>query len=111
VEPEPQFNHQAKQERAWSRRLKLILALGLGPSLILAVLGYYDAAGKVFLLSLCAGFFTVYILEKLVKLDPVLEAFETPCQKLLLLTGLVLYLGYLLTRIGWEKLYGLFWVQ
>jgi hypothetical protein len=86
--------------------LRFILALGLGPSLILGALEYYDAAAAAFFISLGAGFFTVYVMEKLNKLDPVLNAFETPRQKLWLLTVLLLYLGYSLTR-GWKNLFDL----
>lgn len=105
---EPQFNRLAEQERDRSRRLKIILSVGLGPSLILAALGYYDAAGIAFFLSLVAGFLVVYVTERLDKLDVFLEAFETPRQRILLLAILLLYLGYLLSRTGWKELFDSF---
>jgi hypothetical protein len=94
VEPEI-FQQLAEQERARSRRLRFILAVGLGPALLLAVLGYYDAALTAVFLSLAAGLLFVilwmrYDEELAFLFDPLVPAHK----KLLILAVIVFLLTF-----------------
>ena len=102
---EPRFDRFAEQERGRSRRIKLILALMLGPSIILGSLGYYDAAATTFVFSFFAGFLVIVAVNKLNALDPLLET--TGPTRFLILALLFLYLGYRLSK-AWRELENLF---
>jgi hypothetical protein len=94
VEPEI-FQQLAEQERARSRRLRLILAVGLGPALLLAVLGYYDAAVTAVFLSLAAGLlFVILWMRYGEELDPLFAPLLPADRKLLYFALIVLVLAF-----------------
>jgi hypothetical protein len=94
VDPEI-FQQLAEQERARSRRLRFILAAGLGPALLLAVLGYYDAAVTAVFLSLAAGLvLVIFWMRYEEELAPLFDPLVPADRKLLYFALIVLVLAF-----------------
>ena len=86
--------------------MTLILALLIGPSIVLGLLGYYDEAATAFVISFTAGFVLIYAFTKMDEWDGMLDL--SPKRQLLLLVFLFLYLGYKWSAMGWKELFDLF---
>lgn len=67
--PEPSFDRVSAQERERSRRLARILAVMLGPSLALGLLGFVDAAGVALVASIAASLLLVMVFPQAEDID------------------------------------------
>lgn len=67
--PEPQFGKLWEQEESHSRRVKIVFGLVFGPAVVLALLGYYEAAIKALGISFIAAFALLRLLSKLDDMD------------------------------------------